>query len=239
VDIGLPRELDNDRVVHAVLEDERGILWVGAGSGLYAREPDGRVTRVTVAQGLPTNDILNLALDARGRLLAATREGLVLLDREAIQRRDRPVVRRVFRERDGLPARNVRSVLKDGDTLWIGTVNGTAEASLTSGGELRVERRLVGFVAWEIATDLRGNVWVATDAGARRLSQRGFITYSTDDGLPAQRVTSLFETSSGQVCATTLTAYRLKLSCFDGRRFRPVRSATTDRIRDTGWAGRN
>ena len=34
VEIGLPREVDNDRIVRAVLEDERGILWVGAGSGL-------------------------------------------------------------------------------------------------------------------------------------------------------------------------------------------------------------
>jgi ligand-binding sensor domain-containing protein len=173
VDIGVPREFVNDPVVHAVLEDERGILWVGAVSGLYAREPEGRVTRVAVGEGLPANDILNLALDARGRLLAATREGLVLLDREAILRRDRTVVRRVFRERDGLPAPNVRSVHVDGDTLWIGTVYGIAEASLTSAGDLRVERTLVGFNAWDIATDLRRNVWVATDVGARRLSRRG------------------------------------------------------------------
>ena len=102
------------------------------------------MTRLTVAQGLPANDILSLALDAQGRLLAATREGLVLLDREAILRRDRTVVRRVFSERDGVPAPNVRSVHVDGDTLWIGTVYGVAEASLTSAGDLRVERTLVG-----------------------------------------------------------------------------------------------
>ena len=239
VEIGLPRELENDPVVHAVLEDERGTLWVGAGSGLYAREPEGRVTRVTVAQGLPANDILNLALDAQGRLLAATREGLVLLDREAILRRDRTVVRRVFSERDGVPAPNVRSVYVDGDTLWIGTVYGIAEASLTSAGDLKVERTLVGFNAWDIATDLRRNVWVATDVGARRLSRRGFISYSTDDGLPANWVASLFETSSGEVCATSLVAYRREHSCFDGRRFRPFRSATTDESAIPDGAGRN
>ena len=235
VEIGMPRQLENDRVVHAVLEDEHGILWLGAGSGLYARGPEGRVTRVTVAQGLPANEILNLALDAQGRLFAATREGLVLLDREAILHGDRHVVRRVFTERDGLPARNVRSIDPEGDTLWIGTMGGLAEAFLTTAGDLRVERTLIGFMARGIATDLRGNVWVATDKGARRLSRRGFITYSTDDGLPASVVASLFETSSGQVCATTRMPYRFRLSCFDGRRFRPVRSVTTDRIRETGW----
>ena len=156
VDIGLPRELENDRIVRAVLEDERGNLWVGAGSGLYAREPEGRVTRVTVADGLPANEILDFALDPQGRLLAATREGLVLLDREAILRRHRGVVRRVLPRADGLPARNVRSFHIDGDTLWIGTVYGIAEASLSSAGDLKVERTLTGFYAWGITTDLRG-----------------------------------------------------------------------------------
>ena len=235
VDIGLPRELENDHVVHVVLEDEREVLWVGAGSGLYAREPKGRVTRVTVAHGLPANEILNLAIDTKGRLLAATREGMVLLDREAILRRDRHVVRRVFTERHGLPARNVRSFRVERDTLWVGTVFGIAEASLTSAGDLRVERTLTGFVAWDIAMDLRANVWVATNVGARRLSRRGFITYSMDDGLPAPVIASLFETSQGDVCATTLIAYRRALSCFDGKRFRRIPSLTTDRIHDTGW----
>ena len=234
VEIGLPREVES-RVVHAVLEDERGILWVGAGSGLYAREPGGRVTRLTVAQGLPANAILNLALDAQGRLLAATREGVVLLDRLAILRRDRPAVRRVFTERDGLPALNVRSFHSEGRTLWIGTIFGLAEASLTEAGDLKVERTVTGFVASGIAIDLRGNVWVATDAGARRLSRRGFVTYSTEDGLPTPRVSALFETSSGQVCASTLVDYRLGLSCLDGQRFRLLRAAATERIRDIGW----
>ena len=179
---------------------------MGAGSGLYAREPEGRVTRLTVAQGLPANEVLALALDAQGRLLAASRSGLVLLDREAFLRRNRHVVRRVLTERDGLPSQNVRSFHIEGHTLWIGTVWGLAEASFTTSGELSVERTLLGFNAWGIATDLRGTVWMATEAGARRLARRGFISYSTEDGLPAQRVASLFETSRG-VEFTVLAAF--------------------------------
>jgi hypothetical protein len=72
-------------------------------------------------------------------LFAATREGLVLLDREAILHGDRHVVRRVFTERDGLPDGNVRSIDPEGDTLWIGTLFGLSEAFATA-GDLRVER---------------------------------------------------------------------------------------------------
>ena len=50
VDIGLPREVENDRIVRAVLEDERGILWVGPAAASTRGSPAGRVTRVTVAQ---------------------------------------------------------------------------------------------------------------------------------------------------------------------------------------------
>jgi DNA-binding CsgD family transcriptional regulator len=72
-------------------------------------------------------------------LFAATREGLVLLDREAILHGDRHVVRRVFTERDGLPDGNVRSIDPEGDALWIGTLFGLSEAFATA-GDLRVER---------------------------------------------------------------------------------------------------
>ena len=236
VEIGLPREVENDQIVHAVLEDERGTVWVGAGSGLYARHPDGRVTRVTVAEGLPANDILNLALDADRRLWAATRAGLVLLDRDAIHQRQAHVVRRIFTERDGLPSRNVRAIHVEGHTLWLATVFGIAEASITSAGDLKVDRTLAGFFAWDVTTDLRGDLWVATEAGARRLLRQGFTTYSIEDGLVVDRIASLFESASGEVCATYVGwAPRLEVSCFDDGRFERVPIGGADAIRYLGF----
>ena len=32
-----------------------------------------------------------------------------------------------------------------------------------------------------------------------------------------------------------MVGYRREINCFDGQRFRPVRSATIERIRDIGW----
>ena len=102
MEIGLPREVENDRIVRALLEDERGILWVGAGSGLYAREREGRVISVTVAQGLPANDVLTLAVMTR-QIEGGNPGGDGCAHCEAVLRRDRHGVRRVFGK--GIPVR--------------------------------------------------------------------------------------------------------------------------------------
>src|SRR6185295_12736412 len=75
VEIGLPREVENDMIVHALAEDRQGVLWIGAGSGLYRRWPDGRTEHFTTEQGLPGNDVLSLLMDADGLLWVGTREG--------------------------------------------------------------------------------------------------------------------------------------------------------------------
>jgi ligand-binding sensor domain-containing protein/signal transduction histidine kinase len=234
VEIGLPRAVDNDLIVRSVREDERGMLWIGTTSGLYARRPDGHVTRLTTANGLPADDVLNVVLDDERRLWAATRQGLVLLDRDATVRGEAHAVRRVFTERDGLLNRNVRAVHPEGSTLWIATRGGIVEATLAATSGLHVERNVGGFTAWDITTDQRGDVWAATESGARRIAREGFTIYTAEDGLPATSVSSLFETSNGDVCATTLVE-RIGLSCFDGHRFRRVPVRATAAITDVGW----
>jgi signal transduction histidine kinase/ligand-binding sensor domain-containing protein len=234
VDIGLSRKSENDQIVRAVLEDERGALWVGAASGVYYRRPDGRTTRITTSDGLPVNEVRALALDSAGRLWAATREGLGLIDRDAVDRGVRPFVRHVYSTRDGLPATNIGSLYADGDSMWVGTVSGAAETSLTSVGDLVVSRRLIGFYATAIAGDAHGDVWIGTEAGVRRLTDRGFTTYLKEDGLAASRVSALFETRAGQMCATTLVV-RLALSCFDGRRFIQMPIGALRSVTDPGW----
>ncbi len=234
VDIGLPQASENDRIVRAVLEDDQGSLWVGAGSGLYRRTRDGRVRRMTVENGLPVNEVWTLAFDASQRLWAGTREGLVLIDRERVDRGDARVTRRLYTTADGIPATNVKALRVDGDTLWIGTVVGLAEAHLRPPLDLEVGRTLLGFYVWSIDIDRRGDIWAATGDGARRLARHGFTTFLKEDGLAATRVSSVFEANDGTVCATTLVL-RLHLSCFRGQQWTSAPIPSAAAIADPGW----
>lgn len=234
IDIGLPRDVQDLRIVRTVLEDPAGTLWVGSASGLFERRPDGQVLRLTVEDGLPVNEIRALALDTAGRLWAATRAGLAWIERESGEHHDRPRVRRVFTSSDGLPKDNVNSLLVDTHGLWIGTVNGIVEAQVTAAGTLRLGRRLTGFGAWGIARDRNRDVWIATDSGARRLARNGFTTYLREDGLTSTRVSSVFTTGAGELCATTLVGV-IGVSCFDGTRFRAIPIGALRSQHDPGW----
>jgi len=230
VEIGLPRGSDDLQIVRAVLEDDERVLWVGTASGLYRRTPDGRTERLTTRDGLPVNEVRTLAATP-GRLWAGTRDGLAVIDRGQGGRSG--TVRRVFTARDGLPNSNVNALYADGGLLWIGTVAGVVEGRLAASDQLNVELAMTGFYAWGITADRYEDVWIATEAGARRLARLGFTTYLQEDGLTNTRVSSVFVTQHGEVCATTLVR-TLRLSCFNGRRFDAIPIPAVDTM-NPGW----
>jgi len=110
VDIGLPREVENDMRVRALVEDRQGALWIGTGSGLYRRWPDGRSERYTTEHGLPANDVRALLMDANGQLWVGTHEGVsqIALEPETNQ----PRIIRVYTLGNGLPDPNTRSLFQ-------------------------------------------------------------------------------------------------------------------------------
>jgi signal transduction histidine kinase/ligand-binding sensor domain-containing protein len=234
IDIAMSRETENDVIVRALAEDDEGTLWVGTGSGVYARRTDGRTSRVAIQDGLPDNQVWAIAIGQAGMVWVATRSGLASVARDEVFRRHAPVVRRVYTERDGLTSANVRSIHVSGATLWIGAVGGVVEAVLNREGGLAIGRRVRGFYPWQVREDSHGDVWIATEAGARKLTRDGFTTYTEEDGLGGRNAASIFVTPVGQVCATML-ARTLSLACFDGVRFIREPIAATQGMRDVGF----
>jgi signal transduction histidine kinase/streptogramin lyase len=190
VEIGLPADAAGHDS-RAVLEDSERTLWVAAASGLYMRAVDGRTRRFTTSDGLPSDDVRTLAIDAAGRLWAGTPHGLALVYRGAIERRE-PGAVRVFTEADGLPSRDVRALhLQSGQTLWIGTSDGVVALQGFGEDGLDVAHESRGFAVTAMSSGAAGTLWLVTESGvrARRPSDRPLraptvITAIRVDGRP-------------------------------------------------------
>jgi signal transduction histidine kinase/ligand-binding sensor domain-containing protein len=229
VDIFMPRDAEESARVRALAEDDEHTLWIGAVSGLYRRQRDGRVTRFTTADGLPVNEVRALAFDLAGRAWIATRVGLVLVTRHPIG--SESFVRQVFTTRDGLPFNNLYTLRVHHDRLWIGMTIAASEATF-DGPRLTIGRTIRGIYSIAIAPDAADNLWIGTKAGAVRLARDGLTAYAVDDGLSADIVSAIFETTDGRVCAAAMAA--VSFSCETGDRFVRARPAIR-RGADEGW----
>src|SRR5581483_4290103 len=240
VEIGLPREVENDMIVHALAEDRQGALWIGAGSGLYRRWPDGRTERFTTGHGLPANDLLTLLTDTDGQLWVGTRKGLAQIVLEPGTWRPRIV--RVYTEKNGLPNPNTRSLFQSSTgQLWVGLVTALVEFVPQAGGDDTRFRQYVSepgpnrLFVQTLAEDRDGNLWIGTDNGALKLARNGFTTWTEADGLGESRVSSVFESRAGELGAMTILPSVKPVSWFDGKRFTATRPRLPRGLTDFGW----
>jgi serine phosphatase RsbU (regulator of sigma subunit)/ligand-binding sensor domain-containing protein len=75
-----PRKLRGGSI-GAIHEDRAGALWLASGMGLYRFNRQSEVvTRYTVADGLPSNDLRGILEDADGRLWISSKKGLSRFD---------------------------------------------------------------------------------------------------------------------------------------------------------------
>ncbi len=111
--------------VRAILEGPDGEVWLGTDGAGVARVQDGRVTRVTTAEGLSSDRVRALHLDPRGHLWIATEDrGLVRLVPATLTRKRGPEVA-VIQKRDGLWDDGLHKILEDdAGWLWLSTNRG-------------------------------------------------------------------------------------------------------------------
>jgi ligand-binding sensor domain-containing protein/two-component sensor histidine kinase len=245
INLGMPKEAWDDRVVSALLEDPRGDLWVGAGSGLYRQRAGGGVERYTERDGLPHNFITVLLQDHQHRIWAGTQEGLCKLI--AAPARGHGLVESTFREKDGLGSDSVKVLqqLTDG-TLCVGTKMGLSatRASLAAGSPMfSTYTALHGLPASGVealAEDTAGNLWIGTDgSGAAKLVWKTCLTYTANDGLDGTQIDSIFEDGTGKLCVVTRRGSTdLYVNEFDGSKFRATRVNLPAGTRLLNWGAR-
>lgn len=183
--------LGGDRVLCSFV-DREGFIWFGTRDGGVSRYDGTRMTIFTTEDGLPHNDVRKLMVDVDGSVWAATSGGVARFN----GRRFAPTLT----TDDGLHTNEIRQTFRaDDGSLWLATggfsLTGTGQGlvHIDSTG-LRVLNRDNGLGS-DFVTDLaqaeNGTMWLATADGLIRLSATDTVTFSTQDGLPQNRLSSV------------------------------------------------
>jgi diguanylate cyclase (GGDEF)-like protein len=160
------------QIIRSLLVDRRDRLWIGTnGEGLDCLE-NGKITRYTTADGLPSNFIYALGEDRRGRIwVGAYSGGLAVLDRERFQRLSIPGV-------DEQPVWVIH-VDREGDT-WVGTdhagllrIHGEQVSRFTSRDGMYSDQ------AFQILEDRHGQLWMNCNQGIYHVAKKDLVAFAS------------------------------------------------------------
>lgn len=164
--------------IHALFQDEDGVIWVGTyGSGI-ARLENGALNMYRQQDGFLDRRAWAIAPDREGGLWIGTRGGLA-------QFRDGAATS--FSTAEGFAGDIGRAVFEDADgTLYFGFDGGVSRVANGRVTNLDLGPRLRGSVVRGLMRDRRGVLWVGTDKGlGEEIGPGRFRVYGEEEGLPA------------------------------------------------------
>lgn len=170
-----------DRLIRVVLDDRRGIRWIGTDDGLYRIDPTTHEqvhARLDPAPGAYLqNNVTSLYEDQAGTLWVGAFSGLYRLDPRAKPFRH---LRHDPTDPNSLSNNTVMAVWEEADSvLWIGTLGGGLNRfNRHTGALVRFQRRpelsnsLCNDLIWALHEDRRGTLWIGTDQGLCAFDRR-------------------------------------------------------------------
>jgi ligand-binding sensor domain-containing protein/tRNA A-37 threonylcarbamoyl transferase component Bud32 len=224
-------EMASNRI-KALLEDNRGNLWIGTSGGLLCYR-SGTFTNYTVKDGLSDNFVLSLCQDRQGRLWVGTTDGLNCFEGGRFSR---------YGQGHGLARTYISALAEDGSgSLWIGTSGGGLH--LWDADSKQISRPVVE--GWPRNVDIRtlyrdrqGRIWIGTAGRGLAVTGGGaFRIYTRRHGLSGDDIRAIFEDSNGSLWIGTngQGINRLKNGTFsysdsdEGLFSSPIRSILEDR----------
>lgn len=232
---GMPEFRSRQKLLYARAD---GRLLVSRDEELWEVDPQRATARSLLAQALPTETALQMAIPrpAGGYALGTSSQGLLLIDSQG--RVERQL--RAGEGGDGLPDDSVRSLLFDADgRLWIGTARGLAR--LESDGKVSIWRHRAGdslalpgdrIVA--LQADRQGLLWIGTWTGglARfdpETERFRVMRHGADPSLPTNAVSTVAADADGSIWLGMVDRGGLAQVGIDGRLRRSLRHDSEDR----------
>jgi ligand-binding sensor domain-containing protein/signal transduction histidine kinase len=178
-----------------LVEDEQGSLWIGTNHAGLIRVRNGKVTRFSEDDGLPSSTVQCLFNDRRNNLWVCTPNGLAEVTRDKI---------RLFESDQALPDRNVQAacVMPSG-TLHVG---GDGPQIATWDGSRFRSHRLdlpVGSSVNAMLCAADDVLWVGTNDGLLRIQGERRDRLTRADGLADDAVLTLTASRNGSVFVGT------------------------------------
>ena len=186
----------SESVIHSMIQDERGFIWLGTGFGL--NRFDGVQFRKWYEEdGLPNNRVNALRQTRDGKIWLGTDAGLAYLDNDSIYSPPsfEPVAESV-----------VLSIYEDSDgSVWIATEGSGLWKYEMSGTFTNVsnEHGYRNMMARAVVQDANGVIWVGTSEGLFSYDGSSFKKYRHSDGIPEVPVNEMKVNSKGELWMAT------------------------------------
>jgi signal transduction histidine kinase/ligand-binding sensor domain-containing protein len=194
VPVDLPGGLGQSPIRN-VFRDSKGRLWIGTDGRGVARQDGSEVQRYTMKEGLVNDFVRAFCEDGEGGIWIGTDGGLSHW---------RSGTFRNYTIAQGLPYPSIRGLLLDrGGTLWVATEGGLIQYRE---GAFRPEpslERLRGQKVWALHEDSVAGLWIGTQGdGLFLFKDRRLLRFTTDDGLPSNKIYFIAEDPRGHLWLT-------------------------------------
>jgi ligand-binding sensor domain-containing protein/signal transduction histidine kinase len=171
--------------IRTIVEDQQGKLWIGTSDGGLLQYSDGRFRVLDIRSGLPDNKITATLVDKDDTLWIASGEQIIKWrDRKTdIQRAERYQVNTL-----------VRTMSQKENGIWAGTDKGLVAINGETLTHYSTRNGLPDDRIRTLYTDSRGTLWIGTYGGGLTRYRNGrFHTYTKQQGLPSNSITSIME----------------------------------------------
>ncbi|MCK5058632.1 MAG: hypothetical protein KAT34_18405 [Candidatus Aminicenantes bacterium] len=180
-----------------LLVEGNGTLWIGSSAGLTSySHRTGRFKTYTAANGLSGNRVSCIKEDMRGNLWVGYMGGYV-------DRRNNGKFT-AFNETHGLK-KGINAIVENrkGNLLFATRENGVFE--YRDGSFIRHHvPGLDKLQLYAMVEDWKGVLWIGTDNGLFRVTHKTTVRYTTNEGLPGNKIITVLEDSERNLWAGTL-----------------------------------
>ena len=183
--------------VYALLEDQRGFIWLGTRGGGLSRFDGKDFQTFTTREGLVNNYILSLEQDVAGGIWIGTDNGLSYYNGLEIKN---------FLRNDTIPTPVFTIHQAEDGILWIGTSNGIYHYKEDSLIHYSRDENYNLPRPNDIFEDSRGRIWIAHNRGVAKIDTNGKrTTYITKTGFKKPQIHAVAEDSLGNIWIASYT----------------------------------